>query len=275
MVVLAVGAVLMIAPFLWMFSTSLRPFNDAFTLPPHWLPPAPSQWETSNYTSLFEKTVPFYQFMWNSTKISIPITAGMVFTASLSGYAFARLRFRGRNLLFMLFLTSLMVPIQVTVIPLFSLMHKLNLVDSPWALILPGLLGAYAPGLSGAFGVFLMRQFFRTVPPDILDAARIDGAGYWGTFWRVALPLAKPSMASLGIIVFATTWNDYFLPLVFLGSLEKMVLPVGILAIREPFSSGSSTMLAAVAVSIAPVLIIYLIGQRWIVDSFVRAGVKG
>lgn len=272
---LLAGAMLMVAPFLWMFSSSLRPLSEAFALPPNWLPPSPLEWQIENYTSLFDMTVPFSTFFLNSVKIAAPITAGMVLTASLSGYAFAKLRFPGRNFLFLLFLTSLMVPIQVTIIPLFTLMSKLDLVDSHWALILPGLLGAYAPGISGAFGVFFMRQFFLTLPQDILDAARIDGAGRWGTFWRIALPLAKPSMTSLGIIVFAMTWNDYFLPLVFLGSLEKMVLPLGILAIREPFSSGSSTMLAAVTLSISPVLIIFLIGQRWIVDSFVRAGVKG
>ena len=168
-----------------------------------------------------------------------------------------------------------MVPIQATIIPLFLQMRRLGLVDTHRAITLPGLLGAFAPCLAGVFGVFLMRQFFLTLPNDLIEAARIDGAGYGLVFWRIGLPLARPTMAALGIIVFTTTWNDYFLPYFFFSSSNQMTLPVGILLLRELMNSGNATLLAGVTLSILPVFFIFLLGQRWIVDGFTRAGVKG
>jgi len=170
-----------------------------------------------------------------------------------------------------------MVPIQTTLVPLFLLMRGLGLVDSQWAIILPGLTGAFAPGMSGVFGIFMMRQFFLTLPKELFEAARVDGSNHFLTFWAVALPLARPQIAALSVIIFTMTWNDYFLPLIFLSSMDQMVLPVGIMSIREPVgnSSATSEVIAAVALSILPLLIVFLVAQRWIVDSFVRAGVKG
>ncbi len=271
--VLIIGAIAMIGPFVWIFSSSVRPYNEAFILPPQWIP---DKWEFHNYQRLLEVNVVSMPVMFkNSLWIAGLVTAGMVMTSSLSGFAFACLRFRGKNIIFWLLLSSLMVPIQATIIPLFLQMRGLGLVDTHWAITLPGLLGAFAPGIAGVFGVFLMRQFFLTLPKDLIDAARIDGAGYGLVFWRIGLPLARPTMAALGIIVFATTWNDYFLPLVFFNSTSQMTLPVGILLLREPMNSGNATILAGVTLSILPVLIVFLLGQRWIVDSFIRAGVKG
>lgn len=271
--VLIIGAVAMIGPFAWIFSTSFRPYSVAFDLPPQWIP---NQWDPHNYQRLLEVNVVSMPVMFkNSLLIAVLVTVGMVMTSSLSGFAFACLRFRGKNIIFWLLLSSLMVPIQATIIPLFLQMRGLGLVDSHWAITLPGLLGAFAPGLAGVFGVFLMRQFFLTLPKDLIEAARIDGAGYGLVFWRIGLPLARPTMAALGIIVFATTWNDYFLPLVFFSSTNQMTLPVGILLLREPMNSGNATILAGVTLSILPVLLIFVVGQRWIVDSFIRAGVKG
>ncbi len=274
-IVLGIGAFLMIAPFLWMFTTSLRPTTEAFNLPPRWLPGFDATVES--YQRLLASRVPMGRFFMNSFVMSSAVTLGYVATTTIAGYAFARLRFPFKNALFVMLLLSLMVPIQTTLVPLFLLMRGLGLVDSQWAIILPGLTGAFAPGMSGVFGIFMMRQFFLTLPKELFEAARVDGSNHFLTFWAVALPLARPQIAALSVIIFTMTWNDYFLPLIFLNSMDQMVLPVGIMSIREPVgnSSATSEVIAAVALSILPLLIVFLVAQRWIVDSFVRAGVKG
>lgn len=182
----------------------------AFDLPPNWFPKG---WHYQNFLTLFQSNVPFATFIWNSLEIAGAVTLAQLLTCSMAGYAFARLRFRGSKALFALLLTSLMMPIQVTIVPLFLMMSSVGLVDTHWAIILPL--------ATNAFGIFMMRQFFLTVPRELIEAARIDGATQFATFWRIALPLAKPALASLGIITFVNTWNSYFLPLVFLNSWEK------------------------------------------------------
>ncbi|MFC0531388.1 carbohydrate ABC transporter permease [Phytohabitans kaempferiae] len=270
-VLLVLGGLVMLAPFLWMVSTSLRPIGQSLTLPPKWLP---TTFDLSTYEALANQDYPILRFMQNSFVISGLSTLGIVATSAMAGYAFAKVSFRFSNVLFGLLLVSLMVPIQVTIIPLFVIMQKLGLVDSPWALILPALLGAFAPGLPGAFGIFMMRQFFRGIPDPLIEAATLDGAGPLRIFWRIALPLSRPALASLAIIVFTLSWNEYFTPLVFLNSTSEMTLPLGIQALRPPFGQGSSLVLAAVTVALLPVLIAYLAGQRWIVESFTRSGLK-
>jgi multiple sugar transport system permease protein len=267
---LVVGAILMVAPFTWLVSTSLRPVAETFTLPPRWLP---TEFDLTNYTQLFGRNVPLLSLYGNSAFISIVCAAGLTFTSAMAGYGFAKLRFPMKNALFAILLLALMVPVQVTIVPLFILMQNLGLVDTPWSLILPAVTGAFAPGLPAAFGIFMMRQFFARTPDSLLEAARIDGAGPWTTFFRIALPLAKPGIAALFVITLTLTWNDFFLPLVFLNSIEQMVLPVGIIALREPFTSGAWT-LSFVALAILPVLVVFLISQRWIIDSFTRSGLR-
>ncbi|MBX7134995.1 MAG: carbohydrate ABC transporter permease [Fimbriimonadaceae bacterium] len=274
-VFLGVGALLMIAPFLWMFTTSVRPMREAFSLPPHWLPGLDLTFES--YQQLLASSVPMGRFFLNSLTLATGVTAGYVTTTTMAGYAFARLNFPFKSVLFVLLLLSLMVPIQTTLVPLFLLMRWLGLVDTQWAILLPGLTGAFAPGMSGVFGIFMMRQFFLTLPKELFEAARVDGSGHLRTFWSVAVPLARPQVAALSVIIFTLTWNDYFTPLIFLNSIDKMTLPVGIMSIREPVGGSSSTsaVIAAVALAVLPVLIAFLVAQRWIVDSFIRAGVKG
>ena len=274
-VFLGIGALLMLVPFLWVFSTSLRPAQEAFTLPPRWFPGPSSTFES--YARLFASGVPIGRFFLNSLTLSTAVTLGYVSSTTLAGYAFARMRFPFKNVFFALLLASLMVPIQTTLIPLFIIMKSLGLVDSQWAIILPGLTGAFAPGLSGIFGIFMMRQFFRTLPNELFEAARIDGSGHTRTFWSIAVPLARPQIAALSVIIFVLTWNDYFMPLIFLNSMDQQVLPLGIMSLRDPSgnSTDTSQVVAAVSLSIIPVLVLFLVAQRWIVDSFIRAGVKG
>jgi len=260
----------MVAPFAWLVSTMLRPVAETFTLPPRWIP---TQFDLSNLQRLLARDVPLLRLYSNSAFTSLVSAGGLTATASMAGYAFAKLRFRGRNVLFAILLLALMIPVQVTIVPLFILMERLGLVDTPWSLTLPALTGAFAPGLPAAFGIFMMRQFFARTPDSLLEAAKIDGAGPWTIFRRIALPMARPGVAALFVITLTLTWNDFFLPLVFLNSIDQMVLPVAIIALREPFTSGAWT-LSFVALAILPVLVVFLVGQRWIIDSFTRSGLR-
>lgn len=264
-VILTVAAVLVLMPLLWMFSTSLRPVAESFNLPPQWLP---TQFRIENYIAPFESNVPFVDLFANSLKITLAVTAGQLVTCSLAGYGFARLRFPGRNFLFILLLASLMVPGQVTIIPIFLLMRSLGLIDNHLAIILPGLISA--------FGVFLMRQFFKQMPQELFDAARVDGAGHIRSFLQIAMPLAGPALATLGIITFNAIWNSYFLPLIFLNSWGKMTLPQGIALLTGYMGSGNpSVVMAAVTMAILPVLAVFIFAQRWIIEALTRSGLKG
>ncbi len=264
-VVLSFGGFLVLLPLLWMFSTSLRPSAQSYMLPPQWLP---TQWHLENYAAVFQSNVPFIGLVLNSLKIAVTVTLGQLIFCSMAGFAFARLKFPGRNILFILLLASLMVPTQVTVIPIFLIMKTLGLVDDHLSIILPGLVSA--------FGVFLMRQFYLTLPQELLDAARMDGAGVWTIYRKIALPLSGPALSALGIISFNATWNNYFYPLVFLNSWEKMTLPQGIALLQGYMQSGNpAVVMAAVALAILPILLIFIVAQRWIVDAFVQSGLKG
>lgn len=255
----------MVAPFAWMLATSLKTGAHAFDLPPTWLP---TEYHSQNFLTLFESNVPFAAFLWNSLEIGLLVTAAQLLTSSMAGYAFAHLRFRGAKGLFILLLSSLMMPIQVTIVPMFLMMSALDLVDTHWAVILPL--------ATNAFGIFLMRQFFRTIPRELIEAARIDGANQFTIFWRVALPLAKPALSALAIITFTNTWNSYFLPLVFLNSWEKMTLPLGMFALSNVYGSGNvSVILAAVGLAICPLLILFLAAQRHIISGMVGSAIKG
>lgn len=255
----------MVAPFLWMFSTSMRPATEAYDLPPKWLP-FPLQSE--NYINAVTGAVPLLHNMLNSAVIAIAVTLAQVVLCPMAGYAFARLRFPLRNVLLVTLLASLMVPVQVTIIPLFILMRNLGLINSPLSLILPA--------LTGAFGVFLMRQFFLGLPEEILEAARIDGAGPFTVYRLVALPLAKPGLSALGVITFLATWNAYFAPSIFLNSIDTATMPLALVLMLGPYKTGDVAMImAATTIAILPAFLVYLVAQRWIVESLTSSGVKG
>jgi multiple sugar transport system permease protein len=264
-IILIIGAAGMIAPFLWMFSTSMRPATEAYDLPPTWLP-FPLQSE--NYVNAVTGPVPLLQNMLNSAVIAITVTLAQMILCPMAGYAFARLRFPARNVLLITLLASLMVPVQVTIIPLFILMRNLGLINNPLSLILPA--------LTGAFGVFLMRQFFLGLPEEILEAARIDGAGPFTVYRLVALPLAKPGLSALGVITFLATWNAYFAPSIFLNSIDTATMPLALVLMLGPYKTGDVAMImAATTIAILPAFLVYLVAQRWIVESLTSSGVKG
>lgn len=264
LLLLVAAAILVVGPFVWMASTSLRLPRESFTLPPKWLP---TDLAVGNYAAVFS-AVPFFGFFLNSVFISGLVVAGQVVVASMAAYAFARLRFPGRDALFGLLMASLMIPIQATVIPIFILLTWLGLANTLWSLILPGWVSA--------FGVFLLRQYFLTVPNDLEDAARIDGASVWQIYWRIMLPLARPSLAVLGILTFNGTWNEYFRPLIFLGKYDVFTLPVGLVTLRGNLGDGSvSVVLAGVVLSLVPVLLLYVFAQRYLVEGITSSAVKG
>lgn len=259
-------ALIELAPITWMVSTSLRDPKTSFDLPPDFLPTA-FHWE--NYLSVINSPdIEFLRFFWNSLKIALLVTGAQIVTCSMAGFAFGRLRFRGRDFLFGLFLGSLMVPGTVTLIPSFILIRELNLMDSHWALILPG--------ITSAFGVFLLRQHFMSLPQELIDAAKIDGAGYFRIYWQILLPLTGPALSALGIFTFLGAWNNFVGPLLFLRSWENYTFPIAIATLRGYMGSGNqSEVLAGIMISIFPILVVFLLAQRWIVQGAAITGMKG
>jgi multiple sugar transport system permease protein len=261
---LLVGAVLMMLPFIWMFSTSLRDAAESFSLPPRWLP---TQVHSENYRSVLSG-LPLVQFVINSVKIATLITLGQLVTCSLAAFAFARLRFPGRDSLFIVLLGSLMVPIQVTIIPIFIIVRILGLLDTHESIIIPSLVSA--------FGVFLLRQFFLTIPNELEDAARIDGAGFFTIYRRIFLPLAGPGLSALAIFTFNYHWNEFFRPLLFLSTWERMTLPLGLTIMRGYLGTGNvAAIMAGISLAIIPILIIFLLAQRYLIEGITLTGLKG
>lgn len=265
MLLLVTVAIFTLMPFVWVVSTSLRTPAQSFTLPPKWIP---TDMDFSNYAMVFEK-IPFWQQMANSFIVTAAVVAGQLVTASLAGYAFARLQFRGRNLLFWVVLATLMIPGQATVIPVFILVSRgLHLNDTLWALIIPA--------LPTAFGTFLLRQYFMQIPGDFEEAAMIDGANQWQIFRLVYLPLASPGLAILAVLTFNSKWNDYFTPLIFMNTKERFPITLGIVDLQGYMATGSiSVVLAGIVLSTIPVIIIYIFGQRYLIEGLMMGGLKG
>lgn len=261
---LVVLALLIMVPFYWMLVNSLLPREEAFSLPPVWFPTSIT---FENYTEVFEM-IPFVQLVLNSLKLTTIITIGALTTSIFAAYAFARLRFKGRDTLFIILLAALMVPQQVTVIPTFILIRNMGLVNTHEAV--------YLPALINVFGTFLLRQFFLSIPRDLEDAAKIDGAGHFRIIFNVIVPLALPGISALAIFVALAAWNDFFWPNIFLSSPEKMTLPVGLVMLSGRFGSGSPVvLLAALSMIVVPLLILFAFAQRKITESIAMSGIKG
>lgn len=261
---LLIVSLMLLLPFVWMVSTSLRTPAESFTLPPKWLPENP---QFINYKRVLE-SVPFGRFFLNSLLVSSLITAGQLVTCSTGAYAFARLRFPGRDVLFVVLLSSLMIPIQVTIIPIFIMIKRLGLTDTLQSLILPSLISP--------FGVFLLRQFFLTIPKDLEDAAVIDGASHLFIFTKIILPLSKPALSALAIFTFNYHWNEFFRPLIFLNTYERMTLPLGLSILKGYFGTGSvSVIVAGVTLAVLPILVAFVFAQRYLVEGITLTGMKG
>ncbi len=258
------ASIIVLLPIIWTVSTSLRLPADSFSLPPQWLP---TDWRWQNYAEVFDY-VPYGQYVVNSLFVTTCIVVGQIMTSTLAAYAFARLRFPGKNVLFIMLMSALMVPLFATIIPIFVIVRSLGLSDTHGSLIIPALITP--------LGIFLMRQFFLTIPTELEDAAKIDGAGPFRIFWHVFLPLGVSGIAVLAILSFNTHWNEYFRPLIFLNTWEKFTLPLGIVNLRGPLSqSSTSIVLAGVSMSLIPVVIIIIFAQRYLIEGIILTGTKG
>jgi len=262
--ILLLGLVAMIGPFLWMLVGSLKTQRELLQVPPTWVPENPT---TSNYSRLFDR-LDFPRYFWNSTLIAVMITLSNLLFCSMMGYALAKLRFVGRDKLFLLVLGTMLVPGSVTLVPLFVLMSKLGLVDNIFAVILPA--------AAGPVGVFLMRQFMLSIPDELLEAGRVDGASEFFLFRKVVLPLSAPALAALAILTFLPAWNSLLWPLVVLTSEENFTLPVALaIFARGQFAADYGLLMAGAVVLVVPVILLFLLLQRYFVQSQTMSGIKG
>ena len=263
--ILIFGAIFMLMPFLWMVSTSLKSRTDVFSEFPPLLIPSTIYWE--NYETALT-SVPFDRFYLNSIIVAIAVTIIQLFTSSLAAFAFARLKFRGRDALFILYLIGLMIPFPVLLLPNFIIIRELGWFDTLWALIIP-------PSFS-AFSTFLMRQYYRGIPLDFDEAARIDGASTLRIWWNIILPNSKPVLAALSIFIFLNVWNDFLWPLVVTNSVEMRTIPVGLSYFQGQYGVNWELLMAAAVVAMLPVLIVYFFAQNTIIKGMsVSGGIKG
>lgn len=261
--ILTLAGVIMVFPFLWMLSTSLKPASEVFLYPPRLLP---MDWQFHNYLDVWT-AAPFGRFYLNSIFIAVIVTAGQLLTCSLGAYAFARLRFRGRNQLFLLYLATLMIPFQVTMIPIYSIMKSLSWINTFKAVI--------APSLFSAYGTFLLRQFFMTIPRELEESVKIDGGGYFLCYSRIILPLSKTALATLGTFVFLFSWNNFMWPMLVINTLEKYTLPLGIAFFQGRYGTQWNLLMVASTITMLPLLIVYLFAQRFFIEGLTVGAVKG
>ncbi len=265
-IVLTIAAIAMVAPIVWMFSTALKPESEVLSAVPRWIPENPT---VENFQELANRSSEFPIGRWfaNSIGISLTVTFVVLVVTSMAAFAFSRLRFRGRDRLFMIAVSTLMIPAQVSLIPVFLIVQKLG-----WFNTYPGLI---VPALASTFGVFLLRQFFITIPAELEEAATIDGASISTIFWRVILPLGKPALATLAIFTFLGSWNDFVWPLIISNDVEMRTLPVGLTIFQGRFTTEYGITMAAAAIATVPVLIAYLFFRRRITDGIALTGLKG
>lgn len=262
-VAVTIGALVMILPFAWMLLASVKDLGQIYQVPPNWIP---NPFVFQNYTNAWT-AVPFDTGYINSAIVTVTVVVANLLTCSMAAYAFARIEFPLRHALFILFLATLMVPEQVTIIPLYIIIESVGLIDTLLSLIIP-----YA--LFNAFGVFLLRQFIKSLPVDLEEAAIVDGANRWTIYWRIIVPLIRPALAAFGIFTFLFQWNNFFRPLVFLNSIENYTVPLAINFFRGQYATDFSLLMAGSAISIVPVLIVYVIGQRQIIEGIATTGLK-
>lgn len=264
-IVLSLVAFLILIPFIWMVTTSLKHRTKIFSFPPQWIPD-PIVW--SNYIDIFDRQ-PFHLYFWNSTYIAVLVTIGTCVFAALAGYAFAKISFPFRNVIFLILLSSMMIPTEVTAIPLFNWMSQLKLVNTHFPLIVPPMLGA-----GGMFGVFLLRQFFITVPNDLDESARIDGCTPWTTFWKIMMPLATPALATLCIFTFLNSWNEFFDPLIYLNSSRLFTLPLSLSMFTDQSGTEWHLLMAASVLATLPLLIVFFVAQKKFIEGITMTGLK-
>lgn len=262
-VLLIATVVFMLVPYVWMLSSSLKLNKDVFTFPMQWIPEMP-RWQ--NYVDIWTR-IPLGKFIYNTAKLSVVVTILQLLTSSFAAYAFSKLRFKGRNTLFLGYIATIAIPWQAYMVPQFILMRSLGLNNTHLAIIL---LQAFS-----AFGVFLMRQFYQGIPDELCEAARIDGLSEYGIWARIMLPLSKPALSTLLIFTFVSTWNDFLGPMIYLTKTELKTIQIGLRMFISQYSAEYGLIMAASVISIIPVLIVFLSLQKYFVQGVASSGIKG
>lgn len=263
---LLIIAATVLVPFLWMLSTSLKGRGVLHEIPPRWLP---EKFYWNNYAEVLFKHH-FLRYSINTIYMALMVGIGQLLTCSLAGFAFARLKFAGRDLIFALLLATMMIPLQVMIIPEFLIMLKLNWIDHPLflALIVPS-------WLAGAFGTFMLRQFFMAVPRELEDAGRIDGCSIFGIYFRIFLPLSMPALATLFIFAFMSSWNDLLRPILYLSSQARMTLTIGLANFTRQYQVNENLKMAGSLITLLPLTVIYAFAQKYFVRGITMSGLKG
>ncbi|MEC0241624.1 carbohydrate ABC transporter permease [Paenibacillus dokdonensis] len=262
-ILLIVGAVLMIMPFLWMLSTSFKSFGDSMKVPPTLFP---NEWHFENYSKVLS-TIDFGRYYGNTILVTLGRTIGQLVLCSLAAYSFACLKFPGKNIIFLALLAVLMVPSQVVMIPSFVIMRELNWLDTFYVLIIPGIFSA--------FGTFLLRQFFMTLPKDLEEAAKIDGCSYFRIYWNIYLPLSKSALVSLAIFTILASWNELLWPLIMTSSEDMRVLSIGISTFQGQHSTDYPLLMAGAVMATLPIIILFIFLQRYFIEGIAMNGIKG
>lgn len=262
--VLMIGvAAFVLLPFVWMVLASLKPNNEVFLVPVKWFP---SVWHWDNYVKIWTDSN-MLTWLGNTAFFAICVTFLQVFTGSFAAYGFSKIRFRGRNVLFLIYIATMAVPWQAYMIPQYKMLSAVHLTDTRWSIIL---LQAF-----GAFGVFMMKQFYDTIPEELSEAARLDGLSEFGIYLRIMLPLSGPSIAALGIITFTNTWNDFMGPLMYLRSPELWTIQLGLKTFISQNSANYAMIMTGSVMSVIPILIVFLIGQKQFIEGIATSGMKG
>ncbi len=261
-IVLAIGSFLMLVPFFWMLASSFKELGEVFVFPPTIFGKRLVWQNYADISSRFD----YFKYFMNSVKVSVWVVFFQVFTSASAGYVFARLNFKGRDKIFLLYLTTMMIPFHVTVITNFLQMSMYGLVNTLWSLMIPPMVSS--------FGTFLMRQFFITVPRELDEAAKIDGCNPFHIFIRILLPMAKSTIATLVIFCFMNTWNDYFTPLIYINDAKKYTLPLGLASMKGMYATDWPVLMASSVIAVLPVLVVFLFAQDSFVKGVMLSGLK-
>jgi multiple sugar transport system permease protein len=261
---MAAVAIVMILPFAWMVSSSFKLAGDIFHYPIEWIP---RTWDFNNYAEVWEKGHRFDLYYWNTVKITVWTVAGSLLTSSMAGFAFAKIRFKGRETIFLLYLATMIIPGQVLLVPRFILFDYMGFINTHLAVIMPGIFSV--------FGTFLMRQFFSSIPGELMEAAKVDGAGFFRTFWQICLPLTKPALITLLILTFTAHWNEYEGPLIYLRDQELFTLTLGLTNFVGEYSTDYPRLMAASTCALLPLILLVMVFQRWFVEGLTNTGLKG
>jgi len=264
-IILGIFSIVFLLPLLWMLSSSLKTSMQVFEQPFRWVADK-LQW--GNYSKVwFYKEIPFYRLFTNSLTVSIISVSGQLIVSSLAAYAFAKIEFKGRHVVFMIMLITMMIPAQVMIIPRYMLFRTINLYNTLWSIILPNLFSIVS--------IFLLRQFYMTLPNELMESARIDGAGHFLIWSRIYLPLTKNALISAAVLAFITSWNEYLTPLIFLANQKLYTVPLGIRWYVEDIAKEYNLMMAAAASAIIPVVILYMCAQNYFEEGVASSGIKG